>query len=449
MANQGNPFQRATKAQSKLRLAITGPAGSGKTFTALEIAQAFGKTAVIDTERGSAAKYAGQFEFDVLELEQHDPEQYIGAIRAAVAYGYEALIIDSLSHAWAAVLERVDAIAKKSQSQNTFMAWRDVTPVQNRFIDAILSAPLHVIATMRIKTEYVMEQVESKGRMVTVPRKVGLAPIQRDQVDYEFDVVLTMDVEQNAFVTKTRCPDLTGVVIQHPSADDLGAVLKAWLSDGDVVLPTSDKWKRIASNADPSQAQTFTSADGWKTWNVAMKQKYPRYAIEAKFEDVFGVKQVSQITGTLTDAEGKIKAWLAELAAQDGHPEEAEAILNDVQGDKQPPPFTPDKPAEEDDPLARFDKKPVDQPPGDKYHVEYVQVQKAKGPNNFSYVMKTTEGSVIHIYEGDAFRLAGLKPDEWKKNGHVERFDPHIEVWADFENNKWIVYQIDVPEVQF
>lgn len=230
-----NPFAKATKKQAKLRLAIIGSSGSGKTYTALSIATGLGKTAVIDTERGSASKYADQFDFDVLELTEYNPQKYIDAIKAAADNGYEAIVIDSLSHAWNAqggVLELVDKAAARSQSKNSFAAWRDVTPLHNKLIDAIVGAPVHVIATMRAKTEYVMEEITTaNGRKTTMPRKVGLAPVQRDGMEYEFDVVADMDQENNFIVSKSRCFALSSAVIAKPGRD-LVATLKNWLTDG-------------------------------------------------------------------------------------------------------------------------------------------------------------------------------------------------------------------------
>ena len=96
------PFQPAVKYGSKLRLAIQGPAGAGKTFTALKLARLMfpeGRIAVIDTEHGSAAKYADLWAFDISTLDFYSPENYIAEIHAAEKAGYDILIIDSLSHA--------------------------------------------------------------------------------------------------------------------------------------------------------------------------------------------------------------------------------------------------------------------------------------------------------------------------------------------------------------
>lgn len=228
-----NPFKRASKTQLKLRMALIGPAGSGKTYTALNIGQHLGeKVAVVDTEHGSASKYADLFTFDVLELESFHPQMYIDAIAAAEQAGYEVLIIDSLSHAWIGkdgALELVDKAAKRSRSGNSFAAWRDVTPLHNNLVEAMLAARLHLIVTMRSKMEYVQDK-DDKGR--TVIRKVGLQPVQRDGLEYEFDVVADLDTDNTLIVGKTRCPQLTGVVLAKPGKDIAG-ILKEWLADGE------------------------------------------------------------------------------------------------------------------------------------------------------------------------------------------------------------------------
>jgi len=227
-------FAKATKRQARLRMALIGPSGSGKTYSALAIASAMapsGKIAVIDTERGSASKYAGLFAFDVLELDTFAPETYVSAIEAADAAGYDVLIIDSLSHAWFGkdgALEQVDRAAKRSSSQNSFAAWREVTPHHNAMIDAILQCKAHVIVTMRAKTEYVMETNE-KGK--SVPRKVGLAPVQRDGLEYEFDVVADMNLDNDLIVSKSRCPAMSGQVVNKPGGN-VAKILLAWLTDG-------------------------------------------------------------------------------------------------------------------------------------------------------------------------------------------------------------------------
>lgn len=248
-------FQKATKKRAKLRLALIGPSGSGKTFTGLTLACKLGeRVAVIDTERGSASKYADRFSFDVLELDTFSPTTYVDAIHEAEKAGYDVLVIDSLSHAWSGkdgALEQVDRAAKRTQSQNTFAAWREVTPQHNAMIDAIIGARMHIIATMRAKTEYVMETNE-RGK--TTPRKVGIAPVQRDGMEYEFDVVADMDIDNNLIVSKSRCPQLTGAIVAKPNGN-VADVLKAWLDEGaePVELRTSQPPAASSTTQPPAQ----------------------------------------------------------------------------------------------------------------------------------------------------------------------------------------------------
>jgi hypothetical protein len=226
-------FKKATKAAAKLRLGLIGPAGSGKTMTALRIAAGLGgPVAVIDTERGSASLYAGErgLDFDVIELDTYGVERFIDAIKAAADGGYATLVIDSLSHAWSGkggILELVDRKSKASQSGNNFGAWRDATPRHNSLVDAILGAPLHVICTLRSKVEYVVENVGGRNQV----RKVGLQPVQRDGLEYEFTVVGDVTQDHDLVVTKTRAAFLKDAVIRE-AGEDLGKQLAAWLSDG-------------------------------------------------------------------------------------------------------------------------------------------------------------------------------------------------------------------------
>ena len=94
-------FRKAVKQNAKLRLALSGPGGSGKTYTLLKLAAALGgRIAAIDTEHGSLEKYADQFEFDVLHLDSYNPAIFPRLIGEVAAQGYSTLITDSWSHFW-------------------------------------------------------------------------------------------------------------------------------------------------------------------------------------------------------------------------------------------------------------------------------------------------------------------------------------------------------------
>ncbi len=232
-------FIKASKKQQKARVALIGPAGSGKTFTALTVAKHLGKrVAVIDTERGSAAKYAGDVaDFDVSDIgHQCSPRDYIREIQSAAAEGYDVLVIDSLSHAWEGEGGILDQVDKRG---GRFDAWKDMAPQTRALIDAILSYPGHVIATMRVKTEYVVEQIERRGKIVSEPRKVGLAPRFKEGLEYEFDVVGTLDEDNTLRISKSRAPSLTGQAIAKPGKPFADA-LRAWLDDGEAAPVAED-----------------------------------------------------------------------------------------------------------------------------------------------------------------------------------------------------------------
>ena len=231
-------FRKATKDQEKLRMALDGPPGGGKTWTSLLIGTYLaeregGRIAVIDSERSSAKKYARDFDFDHLTLPDNDPRTYASAVRAAIEAGFAVIIIDSLSHAWEGTLDMKDRVSRSSASGDSFGAWRTVTPVHNELVDTILRAPAHVIATMRTKVEYLVDPTNpDKSKRV---QKVGLKPVQREGVDYEFDVVGELDQENSLVITKTRCSALNGAVIHRPDVA-LAKTLYEWLTDGEPVV---------------------------------------------------------------------------------------------------------------------------------------------------------------------------------------------------------------------
>ena len=215
-------IRRASKAQAKARLALVGPAGAGKTYTALAVGSRIaqrcqGTMVLIESETGAADNYSDLCEFDLLSLDSHNPKRYIDAIGEVVKAGYAVVVIDSLSHAWMGVdgaLEQVDKAAARSGSGNSFAAWRSVTPLYQRLLDTILTAPCHMIVTLRAKTEYVVE--DGPGGKKT-PRKIGLAPVMRDGIEYEFTVVGELDRDTHAMViTKSRCAALADEVITMP-----------------------------------------------------------------------------------------------------------------------------------------------------------------------------------------------------------------------------------------
>lgn len=221
-------FKKAERKQAKLRLALAGPSGSGKTYSALLLAQGLGgRIAVLDTEHGSASLYADLVDFDAMELHApYSPERYIEVIVAAELAGYDTLIIDSYSHEWTGsggCLEQNETVAHQKFRGNTWAAWNETTPRHRKLTDKILTSSMHIICTMRSKTE----TVQGEGKKIL---KLGMKSEQRDGTDYEFTVVLDLTHDGH---TATASKDRTKLFDQPELISaDTGARLLAWLNSG-------------------------------------------------------------------------------------------------------------------------------------------------------------------------------------------------------------------------
>ena len=221
-------------------MALTGVSGAGKTLGALYIAYGltgdWSKIAVIDTEHERARMYAnrtdlgtGKFLYCPL-YPPYTAERYTSLVKeAASVVGPDGVVIvDSFSHAWnneGGVLDVKDRIAAQA-GKNSYTAWNEAGKVQNSLVNTILAVGCHTIVTMRSKMDYVMQENE-RGK--TQPVKVGLAPVQREDTEYEFDIVL--DIARSHIATASK--DVTfldkyGEII----TPELGRQLKAWLDDG-------------------------------------------------------------------------------------------------------------------------------------------------------------------------------------------------------------------------
>lgn len=202
-----NTLRQSSKKQAKIKMALQGCAGSGKTYSALLLAYGlikdWSRIAVIDSENGSADLYTNLGGYNVLPITDYSPETYIEAINVCENAGMEVIVIDSISHCWDYLLEYHAGLMG-----NSFVNWAKVTPRQNNFIQRILQSKCHVICTMRTKQDYVLN--EKNGKMV--PEKVGLKAVMRDGVDYEFTIVPDLDLKHHAMASKDR----TGLFMGKP-----------------------------------------------------------------------------------------------------------------------------------------------------------------------------------------------------------------------------------------
>lgn len=248
-------LRQSERRQAKIKMALQGSAGSGKTYSGLLLAKGltngdFSKVAIIDTENGSADLYAHLGGYNVLSLAPpFTPENYIKAIEVCEKAGMEVIILDSISHCWDELLDFHSKLAG-----NSFTNWAKVTPRQKAFVDKILQANAHIIATMRTKQDYVLNQKDGKF----IPEKVGLKSVQRDGLDYEFTLVFDVDIKHFAVSSKDR----TGLFMGKPEfiiSEKTGKEILDWCNSGAKPKKlgndsTQDVAKSEVSKASPSDA---------------------------------------------------------------------------------------------------------------------------------------------------------------------------------------------------
>ena len=303
-------FKPAVKEKLKARLAIEGPSGSGKTYSALLMATGLvgpeGKIAMIDTEQESGKLYADKFTFDHATLESpYTPERYINLIQMAEKGGYDCLIIDSISHEWmgtGGVLEIHDTMPG-----NSYTNWAKVNPRHNKFLETILKSPCHIIATMRSKQAYALE-TNDKGKQE--PKKMGMAPQQRDGMEYEFTAVLKMDVTHMADGDKDRTGLFPSGEWFKPSVEH-GEKLAMWLNSGidkPVVPPTPQPQPQ-------EPTKKLTAADWTKVFDTDFLMSSDKTAEAVKAWRLRRGKEIMATIASSEDAD-KLKGYLNEMEAE-------------------------------------------------------------------------------------------------------------------------------------
>lgn len=245
-------FERATKEKALLRAALYGVAGAGKTMTALRIAKGMvespfapsgARIALIDTEFRSASKYSDRFDFDTLNLTSPTVENAVLALEAASQAGYFVVIFDSITHVWHELLMEMDRLARAKYRGNTHSAWSEGTPKQKLFSRAINISRGHVIATMRERTLWEIEERDGKK----VPVRVGVGPEQGKGLEYEFDFLMSINSDHIGVVQKDRTGKFQDLIIERPD-ESFGGELLAWLNDG--VEPAKRQDDEIRIEAD-------------------------------------------------------------------------------------------------------------------------------------------------------------------------------------------------------
>ncbi len=234
-------IRKAERRQMKIKIALAGAAGSGKTMGALRVAYGligdWEKICLIDSENFSGNVYANYChdgieigEYYILPIEPpYTADKYITAISECEQAGIECAIIDSLSHAWAGeggVLDQ-KTLLENRKGYNSFTAWKDMTAIQNKLVNAIFGSKMHIICTLRTKPEYLVERNDAGKSAI---KKIGTKPIQRDDLDYEFTIFANLDQDHNCMATKDQTGLFDGKVFQ--ACEQMGEQLKEWNATG-------------------------------------------------------------------------------------------------------------------------------------------------------------------------------------------------------------------------
>jgi len=230
-ASRASQVREAVRPAMKARLMVAGPAGSGKTFSSLVIATTLAEGAkfvLIDTEEESALTYADRFSFVHLPWQPPYNALELAATIGDLARQYPVIVIDSLTHFWrgdGGILDKADG---------KFGGWKVARPAHDDMVKAILRSPAHMIVCVRSKMAYEQAQNEKTGKLEV--NKLGLAPQQDSDLEYEMNVSVEVSTEHQIDVGKSRCEDLAGRTFQPGHAADLASAYGQWLKGGEPVV---------------------------------------------------------------------------------------------------------------------------------------------------------------------------------------------------------------------
>lgn len=238
-------FRPATRKQLKVKIGLMGTAGTGKTWNALAIAEALGGSVyVIDSERGRAEAYAGDFEFKHLALPTYSPETYVEALSLANSEGADIVIVDSISHEWMGrdgILSSVDR----------FGGWKEATPRHDTFVESLFRLPRNVICTIRAKTQYQVAEVERDGRKKQEITKLGVGPVQRDNLEYEFDLLGMVELDHSIRLHKSVISSLPSGALLSPGDNprqlgrEIAWAVREWIEAGEAVEKPVEADERV------------------------------------------------------------------------------------------------------------------------------------------------------------------------------------------------------------
>jgi hypothetical protein len=248
-------FVKPSSLKAALKMALYGPAGSGKTFTALLLAEGLARhagkrVAVVDTEMGSAfyaqqveqrAVHPEAFDFDVLHSKA--VTEVLAGVRGLDLDAYGVLVVDSISHIWDSCRNAYTGRQTKIGSI-PLHAWTAIKKPYKELMHLLLSTPLHVLICGRQGIDYTDD--DGSGEL----KSVGYKMRAEGETAYEPDVLVRLESFRSnrktpaipvAHVEKDRTGILAGKSIDWPAFDSLARPLLGLLGTKQAQAPTDDE----------------------------------------------------------------------------------------------------------------------------------------------------------------------------------------------------------------
>lgn len=239
--------RKAQRQGARLLIQLSGVSGSGKTYTALQLAyglagQDANKVVMIDTENRRGSLYANALPqpFNIIDFyAPFSPGRYIQAIEAAVNAGAEVIVIDSVTHEWES-----EGGCEWIANQTRFPDWKRAKAEHKRFMTYMLQSPAHIIACTRAREKVDFSDPKN-------PIKLGIQPIQEKNFSYEATVSLLMH-DQGIRQDVLKCPSelqaVLGRIDGYIGAKD-GLALRQWVDGGAAVDPAIEHHRGLLLNA--------------------------------------------------------------------------------------------------------------------------------------------------------------------------------------------------------
>jgi hypothetical protein len=242
------PFvvKKASRQEVYLKCLLSGPSGSGKTYSSLLMARGlvddWSQIAVIDTEDGTSHYYDHLGSYNVLEMppptdgnKYNMVQRFQEAVKYLInAYGIKVIVSDSISHYWEYILSMKEYWAGTAQ-YNDYTAWAKATPLYQSFVDFIRHTPVHFVCTVRSKQAYEIVKNEVNGNEKTTVQKIGQKSVQREGIDYEFDLQFDLDMGHHASIGTMGKKRIHGVFDDEEIfiiTEDTGRKIRQWCETG-------------------------------------------------------------------------------------------------------------------------------------------------------------------------------------------------------------------------